>query len=88
MSDELKSQPKAAEELPFGMQLVGITFNPSGDEKVNKATQLCAELANLVMDDLKPGAQPSYLYNLIKGKALGEVLSAQMLVVKLLTLKY
>lgn len=84
----LKSQPTG--ELTFGMQLVGITFNPSGDEKVNKAKQLCAELADLVNNDFQSenGSQPSYLYNLIKGKVLAEILTAQMLAVKLLTLKY
>lgn len=74
--------------LTDGMKLVGINFNPSGDEKVNKAKQLCAELADLVMEDAALQSQPSYLYNLVKGKALGEILSAQMLAVKLLTLKY
>ena len=74
------------EDFNFGQQLVGLTFNPSGDDKVNKAKQLCAELANLVQDN--PAPDPTYLYNLVKGKALGEILSAQMLVVKLLTLKY
>ena len=35
-------------ELTFGEKLVGLTFNPSGDEKVLKAKQLCAELADLM----------------------------------------
>ncbi len=82
-SNELKTKP-----LTFAQQLVGLTFNPSGDDKVDKAKALCAELAELVMNDLAPDAKPSYLYILVKGKALGEVLGAQMMVVKLLTLKY
>lgn len=82
-------QNETGTPLTDGMKLVGITFNPSGDEKVNRAKQLCAELADLVFADAEAQtSQPTYLYNLIKGKALGEVLMAQMAVVKLLTLKY
>lgn len=33
-------------ELTFGQRLVGLTFNPSGDDKVGRAKQLCAELAD------------------------------------------
>lgn len=73
--------------LTFGEKLVGIQFNPANDDKVAKAKQLCAELANLVESNPVEG-QPSYLYNLIKGNALREILNAQMNTVKLLTLKY
>lgn len=76
------------DQLTFQQRLVGLTFNPSKDEKVDKAKQLCAELASLVVADAEATETPDYLYNLVKGKALGEILSAQMLVVKLLTLKY
>jgi hypothetical protein len=75
-------------ELSFGEQLVGITFNPSNDDKVSKAKQLCAELANMVIEEASIKENQTYLFNLIKGKALGEILNAQMCVVKLLTLKY
>lgn len=68
----------------FGEQLVGVSFNPSKNPDVDKAKALCAELADLVADNTRE--QPvSCSYNLIKGKALGEILSAQMLAVKLLT---
>ena len=35
-------------EMTFGERLVGLTFNPSGDPKVNRAKQLCAELVDLI----------------------------------------
>lgn len=70
--------------LTFGQQLVGISFNPSRNPDVDRAKALCAELADLVNDNQKV-SPASYGYNLIKGKALGEILSAQMLTVKLLT---
>lgn len=90
MSEVTQATPPASqsEAMTFGMQLVGITFNPSGDAKVNKAKELCAQLADLVNDNQSSEGTTTYLYNLIKGKALAEILSAQMLAVKLLTLKY
>jgi hypothetical protein len=38
-------------EMTFGEKLVGLTFNPSGDAKVQRAKELCAELADLVRND-------------------------------------
>lgn len=75
-------------ELTEGEQLVGIKFNPSDDPMVDHAKAICAQLSDIVFRNNDDKGAPSYLYNLIKGKALGEILVAQMLVVKLLTLKY
>lgn len=75
------------QELTFGQQLVGLTFNPSGDDKVLKAKQLCAELADLINEEASTklnGGLPHILYE----HTIGEILNAQMNVVKLLTLKY
>lgn len=33
-------------ELSFGEIAVGLTFNPSGDEKVNQVKRKCADLIN------------------------------------------
>ncbi len=38
-------------EMTFGEKLVGITFNPAKDDKVAKAKQLCADLADLLNDE-------------------------------------
>lgn len=81
------------ETMTFGMQLVGISFNPSGDPNVNKAKQLCAQLADLVQTIRYPKAtgeikERSELENLLYTHTIGEILNAQMNVVKLLTLKY
>ena len=73
-------------ELSFGEKLVGLTFNPSGDPKVNRAKELCAELADLLHEDASSGEQ-SALYRLLVEKATGDILNAQMNVVKVLTLK-
>jgi len=84
---EGNTQISNQEKPSFGMELVGISFNPSGDPQVTKVKQLCAQLADIVNDSKDIQEQPRYLFNLIKGKALGEILNAQMNIVKLLTLK-
>lgn len=74
-------------EFTYGQKLVGLTFNPSGDPKVQRAKELCAELADLVHDStnlVEPTIMQQHLYN----HTMGEILNAQMNVVKLLTLKY
>lgn len=73
--------------LTFGQQLVGLDFNPSNDDKVGKAKRLCADLADLLYNDHK-GEGASDLYDDLYHHAVGEILNAQMNVVKVLTLKY
>lgn len=74
-------------EMTFGEKLVGLTFNPSNDDKVAKAKKLCADLADLIYIDHK-GDSATDLYDELYHHTLGEILNAQMNVVKLLTLKY
>jgi hypothetical protein len=72
--------------LSFGEQLVGIEFNPSNDAGVAKVKQLCAEIANILKDSYKdsPG---SPVKSLLFDHAVGELVSAQMAVVKVITFK-
>jgi len=72
-------------ELTFGEQLVGLTFNPSGDERVQRAKELCAELADLVKPEMNATASP--LKRMLSEHTIGEILNAQMNVVKVLTFK-
>lgn len=78
-------------ELTHGEKLVGKTFNPSGDDKVAKAKALCAELADLIydsqLDSYRHGTLTSLKEDLTK-RALMDILAAQMMVVKTLTLQY
>lgn len=74
-------------QLTFGEQLVGITFNPSNDGAVAKAKELCAELMNLVESEMR-NRETSKLSDLLYKHTVGEILNAQMNVVKLITLKY
>jgi len=72
--------------LTFGEKLVGIKFNPSEDNKVDRAKKLFAEAANLIEEEYRAknmGGSPitEILYN----HTIGEILNAQMNVVKLIT---
>lgn len=73
--------------LTFGEKLVGLTFNPSGDEKVLKAKKLCAELADLIYKDYEEREEVTDIYDFLYEHAVGEILNAQMNVVKVLTFK-
>ena len=73
-------------EMTFGEKLVGLTFNPSNDDKVSKAKKLCAELADLLYESEREVKSP--LANVLYQKAICDILDAQMNVVKVLTLKY
>jgi hypothetical protein len=74
--------------LTFGEQLVGLTFNPSGDPKVQKAKQLCAELADLLNNNRQKDIEGLFIEHCIFSAAVTDILKAQMMVVKSLTFKY
>lgn len=73
--------------MTFGEKLVGLTFNPSGDEKVQRVKEICAELADLLNENSDPNSERP-LCRLLFDKAIGDILDAQMNVVKVLTFKY
>ena len=78
-------------ELTFGEKLVGITFNPSADDKVSKAKRLFAEAADLLNDEnekLVTEKKSTQFSQRLFSHAICEILNAQMNVVKVLTLKY
>ncbi len=72
----------------FGEQLVGITFNPSGDPKVQRAKELCAELADLLNNNRQKDIEGLFIEHSIFSAAITDILKAQMMVVKSLTFKY
>ena len=75
-------------EMTFGERLVGLNFNPSNDDKVLKAKKLCADLADLIADEYGNGNEKTFLQSCLYDHTIGEILNAQMNVVKFLTLKY
>lgn len=84
-ADQLKSEPQR--QMTFGEKLVGLTFNPSNDDKVARAKKLCADLMDLVNED-RANRETTQLEGYLYPHTIGEILNAQMNVVKLLTLKY
>ena len=87
MEQQVTGQATGQETMSYGQKLVGLTFNPSGDPKVQRAKELCAELADLLHDDFT-SKEHSYLSSTLFDHTVGEILNAQMNVVKVLTLKY
>ena len=88
--DQHALQPKEEQvSLTFGQKLVGLNFNPSNDDKVGKAKKLCADLADLLHDEMYKGnGEVSELQSSLYSHTIGEILNAQMNVVKVITLKY
>ena len=68
---------------------VGIQFNPSGDEKVNRIKVLCAELFDIVDQSVpaEDGTIPTARKRKIRDAALNNIITAQMWAVKVITLK-
>lgn len=72
-------------EQTLGEQLVGINFNPSGDEKVAKVKSLYAEIIDL-LDEHRAKENDSQKNRHIS-IAITEAQTAQMWAVKALTLE-
>jgi hypothetical protein len=82
--------------LSFGEKAVGLTFNPSGDDKVGQAKQMMANVIDLLEQDHQEkvtnntgGGVPSssWVRNVLRTAAFNAVVTAQMAVVKYLTWK-
>ena len=70
----------------FGEQLVGLSFNPSGDEDVHRVKELAAEMAEILKRRYSEDPKTP-VKSLLFDHAVGEILNAQMTVVKVITLK-
>lgn len=71
-----------------GEKLVGITFNPSGDNEVNTVKRACAYLIDVIekhREELKHSGTLSTDKEFLMDHAIGEILNAQMNVVKVIT---
>lgn len=86
------TNPSEEPDFLFGEKLIGLSFNPSQDPNVYKAKQLCAQLADLLNqvynNPMPPNENHRPLYEMLFQKALGDIIDAQMNVVKVLTFKY
>lgn len=74
-------------KLPtFGELLVGLEFNPSGDPDVHRVKELAAEMAEILKRRYTED-QRAPIKSLLFDHAVGEILNAQMTVVKVITMK-
>lgn len=67
----------------IGSKLVGISFNPGGNPKVDEAKQLAANLIDLVHEKMKDETSEESL--MIHNEAIRAIMTAQMWTVKALT---
>lgn len=74
-------------ELTFGEKAVGLTFNPSGDEKVHKAKQLMADALDLLKDAEEEKSKKGITWeaNVFRTNAFNKIVDAQMSLVKYIT---
>jgi len=75
-------------KITFGEKLVGLSFNPSSNEKVDKAKKLFAEAADLLKEHILEVREKEGLTTMgadLFSHAIGEILNAQMCTVKVLT---
>lgn len=95
--DDLGNDPQplegtdVAKGLSFGEKLVGLSFNPSGNLEVNRVKQICAELVDLLHEYKNVSYEVGTLTALkedIIDRAFMDILAAQMMSVKALTLNY
>lgn len=69
-------------ELSFGEKAMGVSFNPSGDEKVAKLKSLYAEIADILNDDRGDNRDERARLSSV---AITEAQGAQMWAVKAVT---
>lgn len=76
--------------LTFGQKLVGVTFNPSQNPKVDRIKEISAELADIVYEHWCRDAysEKSFLENSVFQNTISQILNAQMNSVKLITFQY
>ena len=71
----------------FGEQLIGVTYDPASEDQVIKIKSMFAEIAELMKKDYTENNRHP-LKSLLFDHAVGEIVNAQMAVVKLITLKH
>jgi hypothetical protein len=71
--------------IPFGHQLVGLDPDNLDDSEVTKVKLLAAQMAEILKTNYEAERGP--LKSLLFDHALGELINAQMAVVKVITLK-
>jgi hypothetical protein len=71
----------------FGEQLIGISIDTPPSDTVEKVKHMFAEIAEILKNDYQSNNRHP-LKSLLFDHAVGEIVSAQMAIVKVLTLKH
>lgn len=71
----------------FGEQLIGVEFDLSSSDEVTKVKSMFAEIAEIMKNNYQ-GNNRHPLKSLLFDHAVGEIVNAQMSVVKVLTMKH
>jgi hypothetical protein len=71
----------------FGEQLIEVDINPSGDPTIHKVKMMFAEIAEIMKQNYT-GENKHPLKSLLFDHAVGEIVNAQMSVIKVLTIKH
>jgi hypothetical protein len=71
----------------FGEQLFEVNVDTPAEDKVTKVNQMFAELAEILKNDYQSNNRHP-LKSLLFDHAVGEMVSAQMAIVKILTMKH
>lgn len=77
---------KEIKVLSFGELLIGIEFDSSNEDATFKVKSMMAEIANTLKDEYN-SEQKSPVKSLLFDHAVGELVNAQMAVVKVITMK-
>jgi hypothetical protein len=82
------STDQAQRQLTPGELAVGLKFNPSGDEKVQKLKELAAQMFDIVESSVSAddGTVQTGRKRKMRDAALHEIVTAQMWAVKVVTL--
>jgi len=76
-------------EMTYGEKAVGLTFNPSGDEAVQKVKELYAEIIDLILNGAySVNGENTKEKQVLVTEAIRQAQTAQMWAVKAITWKY
>lgn len=80
LEEKEQAQPK------FGDLLVGRSFNPSDDARVDRIKEITSELAEILKESYTT-SDKNPVTSILFDQAVGAIVTAQMLVVKVVTFK-
>ena len=79
-------EEKEAAQPKFGDLLVGRSFNPSDDTRVDRVKEICSELAEILKESYTT-SDKNPVTSILFDQAVGAIVTAQMMVVKVVTFK-